>query len=403
MKKLILSIALVGAASLAFGQKKVVREAEKGFKSGDLQAAITAIDAAAANPETSGDPNTFLLKAKIETKIFGSDSSNTMETLEKGNAAYATYLKAFEMGGSDKSSGVGKEVYAEDLMGVPDNLRPYSVMTLKNVAYDKALERFQNDDPEMAYEFFNLSGEIDPMDTLSHYNAAFIANDLGRFEDAKKHLNTLLGIEGYDGKVNVYYMLIPILSTEEKNPEAAFEVVQKARVDYPEEKILAEYEIQLLLQLDRMDEAMAQIKDALANDPENSGLLLRSGYLKEQAGDMEGALADYKKSVEVDPEFFQGNFYTGALLLEQATTMLNGLNDLSDAEWEKQSPIVGKKADENYKEAAKYFENALKIQPDNTDPMTILFQIYTRLKMPEQAEAMNQKLIEKLGPNWMEN
>ena len=148
---------------------------------------------------------------------------------------------------------------------------------------------------------------------------------------------------------------------------------------------------------------MAQIKDALANDPENSGLLLRSGYLKEQAGDMEGALADYKKSVEVDPEFFQGNFYTGALLLEQATTMLNGLNDLSDAEWEKQSPIVGKKADENYKEAAKYFENALKIQPDNTDPMTILFQIYTRLKMPEQAEAMNQKLIEKLGPNWMEN
>lgn len=403
MKKLILSIALVGAASLAFGQKKVVREAEKGFKSGDLQAAITAIDAAAANPETSGDPNTFLLKAKIETKIFGSDSSNTMETLEKGNAAYATYLKAFEMGGSDKSSGVGKEVYAEDLMGVPDNLRPYSVMTLKNVAYDKALDRYQDDDQEMAYEFFNLAGEIDPTDTLSHYNAAFIANDLGRFEDAKRHLNTLLGIEGYDGKVNVYYMLIPILSTEEKNPEAAFEVVQKARIDYPEEKILAEYEIQLLLQLDRMDEAMTQIKDALANDPENTGLLLRSGYLKEQAGDKEGAMADYKKSVQVDPNFFEGNYYTGALLLEQATEMLNSLNDLSDAEWEKQSPIVGKKADENYKEAVQYFTKASEIRPDNTDILIVLYQVHTRLKNTAEVEAINKKLVEKLGPNWMEN
>ncbi len=403
MKKLILSIALVGAATLAFGQKKVVREAEKGFKSGDFQAALTAIDAAAANPETSGDPATFLLKAKIQTKIFGTDSTNTMETLEKGNAALETYMKAFEMAGGDKNAGVGKEIYEDDLMGVPDNLRPYSVITLKNVSYDKALERYQNDDFEMAYEFFNLSGEIDPSDTLAHYNAAFIANDLGRFEDAKRHLNTLLEVENYDGKVNVYYMLIPILSTEEKNPEAAYEVVKKAKADYPEEKILAEYEIQLLLQLDKMDEAMSQIKEALANDPNNTGLLLRSGYLKEQAGDTDGALVDYKKSVEVDPNYFEGNYYTGALLLEQATKMLNSLNDLSDAEWEKQSPIVGKKADENYKEAASYFTKASEIRPDNTDILIVLFQVHTRLKNTTEAEAINKKLVEKLGPNWMEN
>ena len=64
---------------------------------------------------------------------------------------------------------------------------------------------------------------------------------------------------------------------------------------------------------------MSQIKEALANDPNNTGLLLRSGYLKEQAGDIEGGLVDYKKSVEIDPNFFEGNYYTGVLLLEQAT------------------------------------------------------------------------------------
>lgn len=402
MKKLILSMVLVGATTFAFGQKKVLREAEKGFKSGDLQTALTAIDAAATNPETGGDPATHLLKAKIETKIFGSDSSNTMETVQLGVAALETFNKAFEMAGGDKASGVGKEVYAEELPGVPDNLRPYSIFTLKNAAFDKGIERYSDDDLEMAYEFFNMAGEIDLSDTTIHYNAGFLANDLGKYEDAKRHFGYLIDVPEYN-KLNAYYFMVQILSTEEKNPEGAYELVSKAKEEYPTDKVLAEYEIQLLLQLNKMDEAMSQINDALANDPNNTGLLLRSGYLKEQAGDLDGGLADYKKSVEVDPNFFEGNYYTGALLLEQATKSLNTLNDLSDAEWEKQSPIIGKQADENYKESVKYFSKALEIRPDNTDIMIILYQVHFRLKNTAEAEALDKKLTELLGANWQEN
>ena len=402
MKKLILSMALLGASTLVFAQKKVVKEAEKGYKSGNYEAALTAINAAITNPETSGDPANFLLKAQIQTKMFGADSSNTQETVQIGTEALQTYKTTFEMAGSNKENGVGEDVYAEDIAGVPDNMRPYSIMTLKNISFDKGIERYNAEDLEMAYEFFNLAGEIDAKDTTIHYNAGFLANDLGKFEEAKKHFSNLLEVPEYN-KLNAYYFMIQILSTEDKNPDAAFALVEKAKADYPNDKVLAEYEIQLLLQLNKMDQAMSQIKDALANDPNNTGLLLRSGYLKEQAGDVEGALADYKKSVEVDPNFFEGNYYTGALLLEQATTMLNTLNDLSDSEWEKQSPVIGKKADENYSQAVTYFEKAVEIKPDNTDILIILYQIHTRLKNTAEAEAINKKLTELLGPNWQEN
>lgn len=402
MKKLILSMALLGASTLVFAQKKVVKEAEKGYKSGNYEAALTAINAAITNPETSGDPANFLLKAQIQTKMFGADSSNTQETVQIGTEALQTYKTTFEMAGSNKENGVGEDVYAEDIAGVPDNMRPYSIMTLKNISFDKGIERYNAEDLEMAYEFFNLAGEIDAKDTTIHYNAGFLANDLGKFEEAKKHFSNLLEVPEYN-KLNAYYFMIQILSTEDKNPDAAFALVEKAKADYPNDKVLAEYEIQLLLQLNKMDQAMSQIKDALANDPNNTGLLLRSGYLKEQAGDVEGALADYKKSVEVDPNFFEGNYYTGALLLEQATTMLNTLNDLSDSEWEKQSPVIGKKADENYSQAVSYFEKAVEIKPDNTDILIILYQIHTRLKNTAEAEAINKKLTELLGPNWQEN
>jgi tetratricopeptide (TPR) repeat protein len=402
MKKLILSLALMGATTLAFAQKKVVKEAEKGLKSGNYEAALTAVDAAIANPETGGDPATFLLKAKIQTKLFGSDSSNTAETVQKGSAALETYNKTFEMAGSNKASGVGKEVYEEDMPGVPDNLRPYSILTLKNIAFDKGIERFNEEDAEMAYEFFNLAGEIDHADSTIHYNAGFLANDLGKFDEAKRHFGYLLEIPGYN-KLNAYYFMVQILSGEDKNPDAAYELVTKAKNEYPNDKVLAEYEIQLLLQLNKMDEAMSQINDALANDPNNTGLLLRSGYLKEQAGDLEGALEDYKKSVEVDPNFFEGNYYTGALMLEMSRKILNELNGLSDAEWEKQSQTLGKQADDFYSQSVPYFSKAIEIKPDNTDIMIILYQVQTRLKNTAEAEALDKKLTELLGANWKDN
>ena len=402
MKKLILSMALIGATTLAFAQKKVVRSAEKNFKSGDLAAAMTDVEAASNDPETGSDPATYLLKAQIETKMFGSDSTNTESTLKIGEAALASFMKAFEMGGSNKAEGVGKDIFDEDLPGVPVNLRPFTINTLKNVAFDKGGERYNEDDKEMAYHFFDLAGQIDLSDTTIHYNAGFIANDLGMFDEAKKHFGYLLEVPEYN-KLTVYYLMVQILSGEEQNPEASYDMVMAGREDYPEDKILAEYEIQLLLQLNKMDEAMASIQEALKNDPNNAGILLRSGYLKEQSGDIDGALEDYKKSVAADPTFYDGNYYTGALLLEKSREILAELNSLSDEQWEARSKSMGEEANLHYKEAVPYFENALEIRPDNADLMAILFRVHARLKNDAEADKYNKMLIELKGANWQEN
>jgi tetratricopeptide (TPR) repeat protein len=124
--------------------------------------------------------------------------------------------------------------------------------------------------------------------------------------------------------------------------------------------------------------------------------------LKEQAGDFDGALAEYKKSVEVDPNFFEGNYYTGALMLEKSRSILADLNSLSDAEWEKKSPEMGKQADDLYKQAVPFFTKALEIKPDNTDIMVILFQVHTRLKNKAEADSLNAKISAILGANWQD-
>jgi len=401
MKKLILSLALVGFATMAFAQKKVVKSAEKNFKKGDLEIALTEVEGATKDPETMEDPATYLLKAQIETKIFDLDEDYAASTLEKGREAFETFTETLKMVGNDLESKIGKEVYKDDLPGMPENLKPYSIIALKNAAFNKAIKTYEEDDYEMSYGFFALASDIDPKDTTLNFNAGFLANDLGKTEEAKKFFNRLLEIDGYD-KLNTYYFLIQIASGVDQNPEEAYRVVNMARKEYADDKTLAEFEIQLLLQLNKMDEAMASIEEALKTDPENAGILLRYGYLKEQSGDIDGALVEYVKSVKADPDFYEGNYYTGAIYLDRARAILAEVNNLSDDEWEKKSEIMSKQADGLYNDAVPYFTKASDLKPENTEIMEILFQIHSRLKNTADAEKYNQKLIAILGDNWME-
>jgi tetratricopeptide (TPR) repeat protein len=224
---------------------------------------------------------------------------------------------------------------------------------------------------------------------------------VGKSDEAKEYFTHLLDIEEYN-KLNAYYFLIQIASAEDNDPEEAYRVVTMAREEYPEDKGLAEFEIQLLLQLDKMDEAMTSIEKALENDPDNPAIRLRYGYLKEKSGDMDGALEEYKRTVEADAEFFEGNYYAGAIYLDKARNIITEVNNLSDEDWDKMSEEMLAEADGLYSDALPYFTKASELQPDNTDIMEILYQIHTRLENEAKVEEYDQKLSEKLGDDWLE-
>ena len=402
MKKLILSLALVGIAStVAFGQKKVVKSAEKNFSRGNLEEAYTEIKSALADEETGAQSETYFIKGKIETQMFESDSSNTESTVALGRQAQESFAKTFEMESNDSTSKVSKDLFKEVLPDMPANFQGQGVYRLKNASFNKAIAKYEEEDMELSHEFFSLAADLDPNDTSIVFNAGYTANMIGNTEAAKKYFTNLLDVPEYN-KLNAYYFLIQIASAEDNDPEEAYRVVTEAREEYPDDKGLAEFEIQLLLQLDKMEEAMTSIEKALVTDPNNPAIRLRYGYLKEKSGDMEGALQEYIKTVEADPEFFEGNYYAGAIYLDKARNIITEVNNLSDDEWEAKSDSMLKEADGLYEDALPYFTKASDLKPDNTDIMEILFQVHTRLKNEAKAEEYNKKLSDKLGPNWLE-
>lgn len=402
MKKLILSLALVSiAATIAFGQKKVVRSAERNLRKGNIEEAYSDIKNAVNDEETGSQSDTYYIKGKIETQMFEADSSNTQETVSIGREAETSFMTTFEMEDMDSTSKVSKDLFKEVVPDLPANLQGEGVYRLKNASFNKAIEKYEADDMELSFEFFSLAADLDPNDTSIVFNAGYTANQIGNTDAAKEYFTKLLEIDDYN-KLNAYYFLIQIASAEDNDPEEAYRLAKQAREEYPEDKGLAEFEIQLLLQLDKMDEAMTSIEKALENDPDNPAIRLRYGYLKESSGDMEGALEEYKRTVEADPEFFEGNYYAGAIYLDEARNIITEVNNLSDEEWEEKSESMLAEADGLYEEALPYFTKASELQPDNTDIMEILFQIHTRLKNEAKAEEYNAMLSEKLGPDWLE-
>lgn len=402
MRKLILTLALVGiATTIAFGQKKAVRHAERNLRRGNLQEALTDIEAAVKDSETGKNSDTYMIKGKILTSQFALDSTNTATTVESGRNAFDAFTQAMEMENMDSTSKVGKEIYQEYAQGLPDNLQGQGVYKLKTATVNKAISRYEQDDLELAHEFFSLAADIDPADTSIVFNAGYTANSTENYDAAKKYLTWLLDEPEYN-KLNAYYFLIQIASTQEENPEEAYRLVKEARKEYPEDKGLSEYEIQLLLQLEKTGEAMASIKETLEKNPENAAIRLRYGYLKEQSGDLEGALEEYIKVVETDPDFYEGNYYAGALYIDKARGIINEVNNLPDEEWEAKSDEMLAEADELYKKAIPYFTKAIELKPDNTEILQILYQIHTRLKNEDKAAEYDKKLQELIGPNWME-
>lgn len=401
MRKLILSLTLVALTTVAFGQKKVVRSAERSFKKGEYQEALTNIDAALQDAETGQDPNTHMVKGKIKTMMFETDENNDESTVATGREAYAAFERAMELDGNNVDSKIGKEIYKDVLPGMPENLQGEGIMRLKATSLDKAIERYEEDDMDLAHSFFALAADIDPADTSIVFNAGYTANMIENHDAAKKYFTQLLEDEEYN-KLNAYYFLIQIASGVEQDQEEAYRLVNEAREVYPDDKGLQEFEIQLLLQLDKMDEALASIENALESDPNDTAIRLRYGYLKEQSGDLEGALEEYKRTVETDPDFFEGNYYTGAIYLDRARSIITEVNNLADEEWEEKSDSMLKEADDLYKNSVPYFTKASELKPENTEILEILFQIHTRLNNEAKAEEYNQRLISILGPDWME-
>ncbi len=162
---------------------------------------------------------------------------------------------------------------------------------------------------------------------------------------------------------------------------------------FPLNNELTQEKITTLIILERVDEAKKELEEAINNEPTNHLYYYFLGYLYDLEEEPENSIIQYKKAIELNPEYYEANYNLGVVYYNKARNILSELNNLSLDEYRKQETEYMARAEVHFKEALPYFEKAVEIKPEeDIQLLETLEGVYLRLKMMDEAEALEERI-----------
>ncbi|MGB3182332.1 MAG: tetratricopeptide repeat protein [Cyclobacteriaceae bacterium] len=372
MKRIILAlIVTVMAFSGAFAQKKTLRNAEKALRKEELAEAKQLIGQAEQDSETGSEPQTFFVKGQIYAAEAKQDPSNR----EAVTTAIESFNKVKEM--SDE-----KDKY--------HGLADLQLNQLYTSHRNTGATAYQGEDLETAYDEFVMASMADPMDTTVVLFAGTAAHQLGNYDNAIEQYHRLIDMEGYNN-TEVFARLAALEYEVNENADDALEVLRRAQEIDPENQDLKTQEINILINTDKADEARTKLQDAIKSDPENATMYYNLGFLNDELGNEEEAMAAYKKAIEIRPDYYDANFNVAVAYYNKAADIFKEANNLDLKEYQKKGPAMEKEAKSYMEKSLPYLEKTHELKPEELIVVETLQAVYTRLGMNDKAMEMKDK------------
>ncbi|MBL0127396.1 MAG: hypothetical protein IPP83_08010 [Flavobacteriales bacterium] len=385
MKTLLTSTSLLAALALNAQNANVVN-AYNYMQDGDLAKAAEFIEPAISDAKTGLAEKTWRYRGDIYRMIaLGTDEALKQQFPTAIDLAAESYMKANELDtkGSYKRENTialgalqGASLNAgNDAFGKKD--------------YDAAIARYAR--AEQIAKSFNMT------DTNAVFNSALAYESKGDAANAIRRYRESIAI-GYN-KPEVY-RYIASLQRKGEDLNGAIVTIQEGLQRFPGEKDLMLDEMTFLLAADRSEEAEASVIAALGKDPGNAVLWSVLGGLhdkkaseaKDEAAIMAAyakAEEAYKKSISIDPKFFDAYFNIGVLYNNRAAFEYEKCNKLkADAEY----MACKKVADEIYLKAVPYFEQAHALNEKDVQTMQQLVKLYGKTNDQAKYDVMKAKL-----------
>ena len=388
MKKLFFTALLLCVVAGVYGQKKVLKSADKAFKKGEYAEAITLAMQCATDPETKDEAEVYTIIGKSKLFQFQADLAN----VELAKEAYVNFQIAIEKGG-DKVE--------EDLMKIPilnadgeflgggDGIG--LMIELLNRGGNAA---FEVEDYAKAYEYFSLSADSQENIVLDFY-AGYSAYSAEMNEPALKYYQKVIqSTEEFENTAYAYNGLIDIYLKNE-DFDSALSIIKKAQVKYPEERLYKDYEIDVLIQADKLDEAINGLKKTVAEGGANELTYYTLSYLQWSDDNFEDALTSALKAIEIKADYGDALFIAASAYFNQGAQLLKDANEIDD---NKAYEAKKGEAMARFKLAMPYFEKCIELKSDDVYSMNPLSTIYDQLEMDEKRDAL-LKRIEELDGN----
>lgn len=420
-KTLLTATLLVLSVTLSFGQKALVDQAwslAKRTEKPDFKVARNTIQQALAG-ESAEDVKAWYVAGNIEQRFFNRENGQMQYGLacdELGMYqalmnSYKYYRTAVGLDTLPNEKGKVKPKYVKDiqkdLIGNSDGYINGGVFYFNNQEYLKAYEMWNTfieirDLPFMQSVAKNLPA--DSIYNMLEYNAALAALNSGDTELTMQALLRAKG-NGYEQN-NVYKFLVGqyeiakdtanlIAILNEGDNLFGNMTVEGTRPDgttfSQKESYYSIRLINLYINANDYDRAVAKINEVISNDPENAELWNVKGGLLEAQGDITGAIECFEKALSFNPDFAVALGNMGRMYFNQAVAKNNELSEkitsTSEFNAAKEAEIFPL-----YRQALPYFEKAHQILPDESEYMVALRSIYYNLGDEENLTRIEREL-----------
>jgi len=419
MKKYILILAAVVTTSVVYSQKNKVVSAynynkafERSRKCKELASGVEAIDLAVEDAKTKEWAKTWYYRGNLYFNLLLSSKDAECKAIEANPLEKCTdsYMKALVLNFEDpelKKLDLEKE---EDMMKffgalqnrpkVDDEMYTADIMGRKfpGLAGEYAndgIGKFGKKDYKGAQESFSKSMMLSTMggkiDTLIMYNTA-LASEYAEDFDAAKQLYDGLIMMNYniDGAGPDLYRSMSRIYKNEGNNEKAAEYISKGRVAYPDNNNLIVEELEGFLQAGKHDEALNNLNTAITNDPKNVVLYFARGTVYENLKQTDKAIVDYKKALEIKPDYYDAAFNLGAFYFNAGADKINDSNKLPLNETKKYEALKTD-AKKDFEAAVPYVETAHKLKPGDASTGNMLIKLYTHTGQYDKAKEIKAK------------
>ncbi|UHG89083.1 tetratricopeptide repeat protein [Spirosoma oryzicola] len=221
-----------------------------------------------ADAKASTKASTWMDRAKtyqnIAAQYIRVDSS-------AATTAYEAYKKVIELD-KDKKGGPGR--LAKEAEEAMKGQALYGAFMQQGVA------KFQSKNYPDAIKAMTVAGDINPKDTLAPLYTAIAAQQLKDNATAKTQLEKYIAGGGKDASI---YGSLAMLYSTDNEVDKALATLDKGIALAPNNKDLSNEKVNIMLRTNRMDDAIAGMKQMVEKDPKNVQNLVNLGIIYDNA------------------------------------------------------------------------------------------------------------------------
>jgi len=398
MKKIaILLIGIIPFASLA--QKPIkpsTTNAEKALRAGQFDEAKAIIDVTTTSDDfmldKKGNPSKNAAKAWFLKGVIYAGIDTTKVEKYKSLVPEGFPIAKEAF---DKAKALDKDelAFLKDAAGVMPMFNKDVNAYLAQAYFNIAINAYQDDqDYKKAFAFTEKTLYFIPEDTSILMNAGVFFGPSA--EEYEKSIDYIKKYQEMGGKsADAYIMLFSIYRDKLKDNDKALALAQELVKKFPGNAEYPKFELDLYIKMNRLPEAKAVMEKQAAADPTDKESRYFLGVISMELGDPKEAKKWYEEAIKIDPKYFEPQLGLADLIYTDARKTKAEMNQLGNSKEDfKKKVELDKKYQEELRVALPYWEKCEKLSPDEGKVLDNLYMIYNDLEMTAQVSRIEKRM-----------